>query len=100
MVMAAHRLAFEDFHSGEAGPDAQRRASQRQTGQSQQRDRHTFFVSGNSLVVGVGRSDQVQCDGEKTEGLSFRDGPQDQTRNLEIPGSHFVRPGMTTQLGR
>ena len=67
---------------------------------SQQRDRHTFFVSGNSLVVGVGRSDQVQCDGEKTEGLSFRDGPQDQTRNLEIPGSHFVRPGMTTQLGR
>jgi hypothetical protein len=23
-----------------------------------------------------------------------------QTRNLEIPGSHFVRPGMTTQLGR
>jgi hypothetical protein len=60
----------------------------------------SFFVSGNSLVVGVGRSDQVQCDGEKTEGLSFRDGPQDQTRNLEIPGSHFVRPGMTTQLGR
>ena len=26
---------------------------------------------------------------------SFRDGPKDQTRNLEIPGSHFVRPGMT-----
>ena len=26
---------------------------------------------------------------------SFRDGPKDQTRNLEIPGSHFVRPRMT-----
>jgi hypothetical protein len=26
---------------------------------------------------------------------SFRDGPQDQTRNLEIPGSRFARPGMT-----
>src|SRR5664279_2590108 len=26
---------------------------------------------------------------------SFRDGPKDRTRNLEIPGSHFVRPGMT-----
>jgi hypothetical protein len=28
-------------------------------------------------------------------GPSFRDGPQDQTRNLEIPGSRFARPGMT-----
>jgi hypothetical protein len=27
---------------------------------------------------------------------SFRDGPMDQTRNLEIPGSRFARPGMTT----
>jgi hypothetical protein len=27
--------------------------------------------------------------------LSFRDGPKDQTRNLEIPGSRFARPGMT-----
>src|ERR1700722_5201546 len=27
---------------------------------------------------------------------TFRDGPKDQTRNLEIPDSHFVRPGMTT----
>ncbi|HYS86126.1 MAG TPA: hypothetical protein VEN78_14155, partial [Bradyrhizobium sp.] len=26
---------------------------------------------------------------------SFRDGPQDQTRNLEIPGSRFARSGMT-----
>src|SRR6202161_1263428 len=26
---------------------------------------------------------------------SFRDGPKDQTRNLEIPGSCFARPGMT-----
>jgi hypothetical protein len=26
---------------------------------------------------------------------SFRDGPKDQTRNLEIPGSRFPRPGMT-----
>jgi hypothetical protein len=26
---------------------------------------------------------------------SFRDGPKDQTRNLEIPGSPFGRPGMT-----
>jgi hypothetical protein len=26
---------------------------------------------------------------------SFRDGPKDQTRNLEIPGSRFARPGMT-----
>src|ERR1700736_6469291 len=28
---------------------------------------------------------------------SFRDGPKDQTRNLEIPGSRFARPGMTGQ---
>src|SRR5450631_3295317 len=27
---------------------------------------------------------------------SFRDGPKDQARNLEIPGSRFARPGMTT----
>jgi hypothetical protein len=27
---------------------------------------------------------------------SFRDGPKDQTRNLEIPGSRFARPGMTS----
>jgi uncharacterized protein YjbJ (UPF0337 family) len=27
--------------------------------------------------------------------LSFRDGPKDQTRNLEIPGLNCVRPGMT-----
>jgi hypothetical protein len=26
---------------------------------------------------------------------SFRDGPKDQTRNLEIPGSRFAHPGMT-----
>src|SRR5579872_6067086 len=26
---------------------------------------------------------------------SFRDGPKDQARNLEIPGSSFARPGMT-----
>ena len=26
---------------------------------------------------------------------SFRDGPKDQTRNLEIPGSRYARPGMT-----
>ncbi len=26
---------------------------------------------------------------------SFRDGPKDQTRNLEIPGSRFARHGMT-----
>ncbi|BAR57138.1 hypothetical protein NK6_3968 [Bradyrhizobium diazoefficiens] len=30
---------------------------------------------------------------------SFRDGPKDQTRNLEIPGSRFARPGMTEKLG-
>src|SRR5580692_3250475 len=29
---------------------------------------------------------------------SFRDGPKDQTRNLEIPGSRFARPGMTVRL--
>ena len=29
---------------------------------------------------------------------SFRDGPKDQTRNLEIPGSCFARPGMTVAL--
>src|SRR5271155_870575 len=29
--------------------------------------------------------------------LSFRDGPKDQTRNLEIPGSCFARPGMTNK---
>ena len=27
--------------------------------------------------------------------MSFRDGPKDQTRNLEIPGSRSARPGMT-----
>jgi hypothetical protein len=27
--------------------------------------------------------------------LSFRDGPKDQTRNLEIPDSRFARSGMT-----
>jgi hypothetical protein len=26
---------------------------------------------------------------------SFRDGPKDQTRNLEIPVSRFARPGIT-----
>jgi hypothetical protein len=26
---------------------------------------------------------------------SLRDGPKDQTRSLEIPGSRFARPGMT-----
>ena len=26
---------------------------------------------------------------------SFRDGPKDQARNFEIPGSRFARPGMT-----
>src|SRR5713226_6051803 len=31
----------------------------------------------------------------RMEPLSFRDGPKDQTRNLEIPGSRFARPGMT-----
>jgi putative endonuclease len=30
-------------------------------------------------------------------GSSFRDGPKDQTRNLEIPGSRSARPGMTAQ---
>src|ERR1700730_2615080 len=29
---------------------------------------------------------------------SFRDGPKDQTRNLEIPGSRCARPGMTFAL--
>jgi hypothetical protein len=29
---------------------------------------------------------------------SFRDGPKDQTRNLEIPGSRFARPGMTLRV--
>jgi putative endonuclease len=28
-------------------------------------------------------------------GTSFRDGSKDRTRNLEIPGSCFARPGMT-----
>src|SRR5947199_9097456 len=28
---------------------------------------------------------------------SFRDGPKDQTRNLEIPGWCYARPGMTSQ---
>jgi hypothetical protein len=28
---------------------------------------------------------------------SFRDGPKDQTRNLEIPGSRFACPGMTAK---
>ena len=27
--------------------------------------------------------------------LSFRDGPEDQTRKFEIPGSRYARPGMT-----
>jgi putative endonuclease len=30
-------------------------------------------------------------------GTSFRGGPKDRTRNLEIPGSCFARPGMTTE---
>jgi hypothetical protein len=30
---------------------------------------------------------------------SFRDGPKDQTRNLEIPGSRFARP-QARQLAR
>src|SRR6201999_2399081 len=30
--------------------------------------------------------------------MSFRGGPQDRTRNLEVPGSRFARPGMTAQL--
>ncbi len=30
---------------------------------------------------------------------SFRDGPKDQTRNFEIPGSRFARPGMTIGEG-
>ena len=30
--------------------------------------------------------------------MSFRDGPKDQTRNLEIPGSMLThRPGMTAK---
>ena len=29
---------------------------------------------------------------------SFRDGPKDQTRNLEIPGSRSARPGMTSRF--
>jgi hypothetical protein len=33
--------------------------------------------------------------GENNLAPSFRDGPKDQTRNLEIPGSRFPRPGMT-----
>ena len=33
--------------------------------------------------------------GESNLVPSFRDGPKDQTRNLEIPGSRFARPGMT-----
>jgi putative endonuclease len=32
-------------------------------------------------------------------GSSFRDGPKDQTRNLEIPGSRRARPGMTVRWG-
>jgi putative endonuclease len=28
-------------------------------------------------------------------GTSFRDGPKDRTRNLEIPGSRYARPGTT-----
>jgi 4-amino-4-deoxy-L-arabinose transferase-like glycosyltransferase len=31
-------------------------------------------------------------------GWSFRDGPKDQTRNLEIPGSCFACPGMTSSI--
>jgi hypothetical protein len=27
--------------------------------------------------------------------LSFRDGPKDRPRNLEIPGLRFAHPGMT-----
>src|SRR6201997_2482652 len=30
---------------------------------------------------------------------SFRDGPKDRTRNLEIPGSRFARLGMTVRCG-
>jgi hypothetical protein len=29
--------------------------------------------------------------------MSFRHGPKDQTRNLEVPGSRFARPGTTVR---
>jgi len=62
-AIAFKTRGFEDFHPGETGSDAQCRASQRpqrQTKQSQQRDLHTFFVSGNSLEVCHGKRDEVQ----------------------------------------
>src|SRR5258708_13145991 len=31
---------------------------------------------------------------------SFRDGPKDQTRNLEVPGSRYARPGTTEKSNR
>ena len=66
-AIAFKTRGFEDFQPGKAGPDAQCRASQRpqcQTKQGQQRDLHTVFVSGNSLVVCHGRRNEVQCVGE------------------------------------
>ena len=102
MKVKEHQLAaiafktrgFEDFHRGEAGPDAQRRTSQRpqcQTRQSQQRDLHTFFVSGNSLVVCHGRRNEVQwcAENERRIGVHLR------CANCasEAPHSGITRPG-------
>ena len=38
-------------------------------------------------------------EGLRPNSLSFRDGPKDQTRNIEIPGLVLTHhPGMTTRL--
>src|SRR3954469_14138597 len=47
---------------------------------------------GSKMCVGTGMSVSLIE-------ASFRDGPKDQTRNLEIPGSMLShRPGMTVQI--
>src|SRR6201994_2509530 len=42
------------------------------------------------------RAERISWHEHSPIALSFRAGPKDQTRNLEIPGSRFARPGMTT----
>jgi hypothetical protein len=52
-----------------------------------------FRVKSHGAILGM----QMQCNRAfQSFEPSFRDGPKDQTRNLEIPGSPLSRrPGMT-----
>src|SRR5260370_29606271 len=58
-------------------------------GRMARRGRGRAFGEYEYAVIFVKRSD------DSPQTPSFRDGPKDQTRNLEIPGSCFACPGMT-----